>query len=115
MPLAKLAPLVAALGMVLPTQASAHDPGPDWTYPPACCRGDRVTGDCQKIPSGSVREDRQGFIVILQPGDHHAVTTIHRFTVPYGREIPSGDGNYHACLHPTEADMNCFFAPRGQI
>jgi hypothetical protein len=95
-------------------EAVAHGPDGSWSYPPACCRGDAFGGDCERIPKESVREGRMGYIVTLRPGDHHRVSRPHRFTVPYGSVIRSGDGNFHACLHPTEGNLNCFFAPEGQ-
>jgi hypothetical protein len=93
----------------------AHHPEGPWAYPLACCFGDAQDGDCEKIPSGSVRETRNGYVVTLKPGDHHRVSRPHRYIVPYGSVIRSGDGDYHACLHPTEDNLNCFFAPEGQI
>ncbi|MBB4184270.1 hypothetical protein GGE07_000896 [Sinorhizobium terangae] len=82
-----------------------------WTYPPACCNGTDVGGDCERIPGGTVKKGRLGFSVVLHPGDHHLVTTEHRFLIPYGGEIPSGDSDFHICLHPNEYHVNCFFAP----
>ena len=52
-----------------------------------------------------------GYVIILRPGDHHKVTHQNRYFVPYDVVIPSGDDNFHICLHPTEEDENCFFAP----
>jgi hypothetical protein len=76
---------ILTIGATLPCwgSASAHETHSGWTYPPACCRGDKNGGDCQEIP------DR----------------------IPYGDTIPSGDGRYHIRLHPTEDHANCFFAP----
>ena len=68
-------------------------------------------GDCQPIPHHDVSQGRRGYSIFLQPGDHFLATKPQRFFVPYGDELPSGDGNYHVCLHPTESDLNCFFAP----
>lgn len=100
---------VMSIGLVVPSHA--HQTSSDWTYPPACCNGNDVGGDCDAIPSRVVSKGRRGFSVILQPGDHHLATRSHKFFIPYGDEIPSGDGNYHICLHPTEDNLNCFFAP----
>ncbi|MDK1490379.1 hypothetical protein QN219_09945 [Sinorhizobium sp. 7-81] len=99
----------AFLGLL--THVEAHPTASDWTYPPACCKGDHSTGDCQAIPGRDVSKGRHGFTVVLHPGDHHLVTKKQRFLIPYGDEIPSGDNDYHICLHPTEEHMNCFFAP----
>ena len=95
--------------------ASAHDPNRNWGYPPACCHGDPVTGDCGKIPSATVTPRPDGYVIILGPGDHHKVTHRNRYFVPYDAVIPSGDDNFHICLHPTEEHENCFFAPADAI
>jgi hypothetical protein len=58
-----------------------------------------------------MRKGPKGFSVFLHPGDHYLATRNHLFFVPYGDEIQSGDDDYHVCLHPTENDLNCFFAP----
>ncbi|WP_431694628.1 hypothetical protein [Rhizobium giardinii] len=100
---------VISIGLVVPSRA--HRASSGWTYPPACCNGNDVGGDCDAIPSRDVSKGRRGFSVFLQPGDHHLATRNHKFFIPYGDEIPSGDGNYHICLHPTEDNLNCFFAP----
>ena len=54
---------------------------------------------------------RHGYSVSLYPGDHALATRRHRFVIAYGDEMPSGDSDYHICLHPTEDHVNCFFAP----
>jgi hypothetical protein len=91
--------------------AAAHDTESGWTYPLACCRGDKKRGDCQEIPNTSVSTGPDGFRVLLNPGDHHLVTKQHFFRIPYGDTIPSGDSDFHICLYPTEDHANCFFAP----
>lgn len=103
--------IAAAVLFSPPAPIDAHKSGSGWTYPPACCRGNDVGGDCQRIPDRDVRKSRMGFSIVLKPGDHHLVTRTQRFLVPYGDDIPSGDGHYHACLHPSEHHLNCFFAP----
>jgi hypothetical protein len=111
-----LAPVIlsAVIPLVgVPRQATAHGPGTTWSYPPACCSGDAHSGDCERIPLTSVRIDRSGYAVVLNPGDHHLVTGRHRYFIPHGSEIPSGDGDFHICLHPSEREVNCFFAPSG--
>jgi hypothetical protein len=103
--------LAAAAIASFPADSHGHHANSGWAYPPACCKGSDIGGDCQRIPGASVRKGRHGFSVILRPGDHHLVTKEHIFLIPYGDEIPSGDSDFHICLHPTENHMNCFFAP----
>ena len=102
---------ISVISMVLVVQSDAHQAGSGWTYPPACCKEKDAGGDCAPIPSSDVRKGAHGFSVTLHPGDHHLATRSHWFFIPYGDEIPSGDGDYHICLHPTEDNVNCFFAP----
>ena len=106
-----IGPIATALVFALASRANAHNASGTWTYPPACCKGTVVGGDCHRIPDWSVKEGRNGYIVRLYPGDHPYVTKRHIFLVPYGNEIPSGDGDFHACLPPSEEYLNCFFAP----
>jgi hypothetical protein len=112
----------AVLASVLATAASlesgvalAHSASRNWGYPPACCHGDPVTGDCGKIPASAVTPQAEGYVVILRPGDHKKVTHQNRYFVPYDVVFPSGDDSFHICLHPTEEDGNCFFAPRNAM
>ena len=91
--------------------SDAHQTAGGWVYPPACCQGSDVAGDCEAISSVNVTRSARGFLILVHPGDHHLATRYHSFFVPYGDEIPSGDQNYHICLHPTEDNLNCFFAP----
>ena len=102
---------IAGLSMLLAVRSNAHQAGSGWTYPPACCKDKDVGGDCAAIPAADVRKGARGYSVTLRPGDHPLATRSHRFFIPYGDEIPSGDGEYHICLHPTEDNVNCFFAP----
>ena len=106
-----IAAIVAAAGAGLAGHADAHSAKTGWAYPPACCKGDKVSGDCERIPNTAVKAGQRGFTVLLYPGDHRRVTSRQTFLIPYGNEIPSGDGDFHICLHPTETDANCFFAP----
>jgi hypothetical protein len=113
LPFKTLAISLAAFSVGLFVQSDAHEAKSGWTYPQACCLGNDVGGDCEAIPSSDVTKVPRGFAVILHPGDHHLVSRNHHFLIPYGDAIPSGDGEYHICLHPTEFDVNCFFAPPG--
>lgn len=114
----------AVISAGLFTQSDAHQSRSAWPYPPWCCNGQDFGGDCEAIPKSQVRKGAGGFSVILHPGDHRLVTRNQLFLIPYGDEKPSGDGDFHICLQPTddpnEADgigrggryhMNCFFAP----
>ncbi|ANL42364.1 hypothetical protein [Rhizobium phaseoli] len=92
-------------------RAEAHQAESGWTYPPACCKAHDVGGDCEAIPAQHISPGPHGFSIFLHRGDHHLATKPHLFFIPYGDEIPSGDGRYHICLHPTENEVNCFFAP----
>lgn len=110
---ASLAAMAISAGLV--GRAAAHDAESGWTYPPACCKAHQLHGDCDAIPTPSVRLGRRGFSVFLHAGDHPLATRPHLFFIPYGDEIPSGDDRYHICLHPSENDVNCFFAPPGSV
>lgn len=95
--------------------SDAHQAQSDWSYPLACCHGDTNRGECQNIPGSAVVERDGGWTIVLNPGDHRKVTHPNRYFVPYGSEIPSQDGQYHICLHPTEEHENCFFVPPGAM
>ena len=92
-------------------QAKAHEADTGWTYPPECCKGDGLNGECARIPNRSVKKGPRGFLVVLGPGDHQRVMRRELFLIPYGDELPSGDSNFHICLHPTGGVVYCFFAP----
>ena len=104
-------PIAAAILLNLPSASNAHQATSGWTYPPACCKAAETGGDCQQIPDGQVAKRQHGYSVFLYPGDHRRVTKKQMFFIPYGDEIPSGDSKFHICLHPTEDNVNCFFAP----
>ncbi|MDG4854360.1 MULTISPECIES: hypothetical protein [unclassified Mesorhizobium] len=108
---AGLASIVVTAAALNGGLALAHSHSSSWTYPPACCHGDPITGECGKIPAIAVTPRPDGYVIILRPGDHHRVTHQNRYFVAYDVVIPSGDDNFHICLHPTEEDENCFFAP----
>jgi hypothetical protein len=99
---------VISVGILVRTDAHQADSG--WN-PPACCKAHDLGGDCEAIPAQDISRGPRGFSVFLHAGDHHLATKPHLFFIPYGDEIPSGDGRYHICLHPTENDVNCFFSP----
>lgn len=107
--------LIPVAGSSLPAVGNAHHTQRQWKYPPACCRGNEVGGDCEPIPGAEIKKGRKGFSVHLHPGDHHAATREHLFFVPYGNELPSGDSDFHICLHPNEDYLDCFFAPPADI
>lgn len=91
--------------------AAAHDAPTGWKYDPYCCNGDGVTGDCQMIPSRTVKVVQGGFQITLEPGDHHLVTRNHIFMMPQRKTMRSPDGAYHLCLFPNENTPRCFYAP----
>lgn len=103
--------LMVAVGPGLPNLGEAHETRAHWKYPPACCKGNVEAGDCERIPGAGVTKGRNDFSIHLRPRDHHLATREHLFFVPYGSELPSGDSDFHLCLHPTEDHLNCFFAP----
>ena len=91
--------------------AMAHDAASDWQYEQYCCNGNDHTGDCQRIPSTTVRIVRGGFLVTLAPGDHRLATRRHIFHLSQETVRRSQDGEYHLCLYPTEDTPRCFYAP----
>ena len=109
--MASFAGVIVTAALVEDVSVFAHSADKGWTYPPACCRGDAVAGECGSIPSITVTPQPDGYVIILRPGDHRKVTHQNRYFVPYDSVIPSGDDKFHICLHPTEEHENCFFAP----
>lgn len=103
--------LAAVLLFFSSVPAQAHEAPTGWAYPPACCEGDAQRGECQRIPARTVHGRPGGWVVVLNPGDHHRVTRRQRYFIPHGDEIPSQDGDFHICLYPTEDHENCFFVP----
>lgn len=89
----------------------AHDAETGWQYEPYCCNGNAHTGDCQMIPTRSVRITSGGYEVSLAPGDHRLVTRKHIFNLPQSNARQSRDGEYHLCLYPNEDTPRCFYAP----
>jgi hypothetical protein len=52
-----------------------------------------------------------GWVVTLDVGDHFLIKARTTWTIPYGEERPSTDGEFHACLWPTAATLHCLYAP----
>ncbi|MBP2238644.1 hypothetical protein J2Z31_005185 [Sinorhizobium kostiense] len=73
---------VMSIGLVV--ASDAHQASSGWTYPPACCKGNDVGGDCHAIPGSGVSKGRRGSSVVLNPEDHHLATKPHSFFIPYG-------------------------------
>lgn len=104
------AAFLAAAGLLA---AGAHEAPSGWPYPPSCCHGTAVGGDCQMIPREAVRIGPAGYEVTLTPIDHPMVERRIHFTVPYGSERPAPDGEYHVCIKQIEPWWRCFFAGQG--
>ena len=107
--------LCAAAFMSFLPASEAHHAGSGWKYPPACCNGQTTGGDCEAIPSSDVTIGPRGYLVFIHPGDHHLATRSHQFFIPYGKELPSGDLQFHICLYPNENSLRCFFAPPNDV
>ncbi|WP_146767924.1 hypothetical protein [Mesorhizobium atlanticum] len=83
---------------------------------PRCQRLHRGGGNCLEVSILGRVVERTAMrccddVVILRPGDHQKVTHQNRYFVRYDVALPSGDDNSHICLHPTEEEEDCFFAP----
>jgi hypothetical protein len=103
-------PTLAAI-LTLST-AHAHQAPSGWTYDAWCCN----TMDCAKIPARSVKPGPNGYTVTLNPGDHPMIVAPQSYFIPYGKERPSGDMDFHACILPGQLDvMRCFYAPEGGV
>tara|TARA_R110002012_G_scaffold315261_2_gene528928 strand:- start:13062 stop:13409 length:348 start_codon:yes stop_codon:yes gene_type:complete len=101
----------ALLGLAVVGAAYAHDAPMGWRYDIFCCNGDNHTGDCQPIPASTVQVTSTGYKITLKPGDHRLVTVPHTFTIDFAKAKKSQDGEFHACLYPTEDTLRCFYAP----
>lgn len=110
-----LLPVVVLVGVFSSGAAIAHEAhsasGMTWKYDGFCCNGDSTTGDCQAIPTKSVKVVKGGYEVSLSAGDHRLVTRPHTFFVKQDDVRVSKDDDYHACLYPTEDTLRCFYAP----
>jgi hypothetical protein len=80
-------------------------------YDPWCCNGNGETGDCAPIPASDVSITKNGYRIVLKPGDHPGVHVTHVFIRSFSSARMSTDGQYHACLFPTEYQLRCFYAP----
>ena len=110
LPLA-VAALSALYVLLFVVGAFAHDAPSGMRYDAWCCNGNAHSGDCQPIPSSSVKVVAGGYQITLRPGDHWMVTKEHRFQKPQTETRWSTDGQYHACLYPNETNLRCFYAP----
>ena len=91
--------------------ADAHHSPTGMKYDPWCCNGDGEHGDCAPIPSRDVSIRKNGYEIVLNPGDHPGVHSTHIFIESFKSARISTDGQYHACLFPTENQLRCFYAP----
>lgn len=103
--------LLAGVLVAYASCVQAHDSHSGWRYEAFCCNGDNHTGDCQMIPSDSVKVITGGYQLTLAPGDHRLVTKNHTFNFPQTNARRSQDSEYHLCLFPDENTPRCFYAP----
>jgi hypothetical protein len=103
--------LLSFVVIIFASGALAHDAPTGWRYDPYCCNGDGMTGDCQMIPSRTVKVVEGGFLITLEPGDHREITRNHVFMMPQRKTMRSPDGAFHLCLFPNEDTPRCFYAP----
>lgn len=96
---------------VLAGPAAGHEAPAGWTYDAYCCNGSTVTGDCQRIASARVRPVAGGWAVHLGPGDHRLVTRPHDYFKGHQETRKSQDGDFHACLFPSEDTLRCLYVP----
>lgn len=91
--------------------ANAHQAPSGMAYDQWCCDGDGTKGDCAPIPSSSVTMNKNGYRIVLRPGDHPRVHVTHVWEKTFMATRTSTDGRYHACLFPSEYQLRCFYAP----
>ncbi|UJW74393.1 hypothetical protein [Rhizobium sp. SL42] len=103
--------MITGILLVYSSCVYAHEPKSGWQYDAFCCNGNQHTGDCQMIPSQSVRIIKDGYLLTLGPGEHRLVTRRHIFNVPQVTTRRSEDSEYHLCLYPNEDTLRCFYAP----
>ncbi|MGF0538845.1 hypothetical protein ACQQ2Q_12680 [Agrobacterium sp. ES01] len=94
-----------------PLSVLAHDAASGWRYEAYCCNGNNHTGDCQMIPSSSVKIIGGGYRVQIEAGEHRLVTREHIYQFPQTTARRSQDSEYHLCLYPDENTPRCFYAP----
>jgi hypothetical protein len=92
--------------------ALAHDAPSGWEYDLSCCS----TRDCAPVPPPRVTPDGLVFTV---PKGRHPATMDAPLTVrvPHNdRAIkPSGDGDWHLCIHPELKTFYCAYQPPGGV
>ncbi|CAN7338381.1 hypothetical protein [Rhizobium sp. LjRoot258] len=103
--------ILVGMVMLFAAAADAHNAPSGFAYTRYCCNGDGTSGDCQRIPSKTVRPRAGGYEVTLLPGDHRLATRKHVFLIPQSQALESPDGAYHLCLFPSENRVRCFLAP----
>lgn len=83
-----------------------------WSFDGWCCNGNAVEGDCDRIPTSSVKPVNGGFKVTLRPGDHRLVTAPQSYPVFAQKDVRDApDGYYYACLYPTQEKLRCLYGP----
>jgi hypothetical protein len=99
--------LIFALALTIAAPAGAHQSSKGMHYDSWCCNG----GDCAEIPAKAVKAEGNTLIITLNPGDHPLVTRTHVYRFDARNVKQSQDGEYHACLWPTEDKMRCLYKP----
>lgn len=107
--LAGAALIIATVLLIWPVRA--HEAPTGFKFSTWCCNGNSVHGDCAQIPASAVEEVPGGYQITLKPGDHHMVTKVHVFFMKQSDVKLTDDGNFYACLYPTEDTLRCFYAP----
>lgn len=103
--------ILASVMFAYASGAVAHEAHSGWKYESYCCNGDNHTGDCQMIATKNVKVIKNGYEIILGPGDHRLITRNHDFKLPQSEARRSKDSEYHICLYPNEDTLRCFYAP----
>lgn len=88
--------------------ARAHDAPQGWSYSAYCCSG----RDCAEAHDGAVIITRDGYAVVIQPGEHPMVTQrVFKALVPFDAPniYPSPDGRFHVCI--VSGAVRCLYAP----
>lgn len=76
-------------------------------YSSFCCS----SSDCAPIPRTAVEITPDGYKITLHAGEHPMVTSTVVHIVPFTDTLVSEDGEYHACLYPTQNVMRCMYVP----